>query len=443
MVKMPNLNALILTWLFLFIFPLCALCIEPGALNCTDQNTFCSASCDFKDVQAAADSAMASGLADTTIYIPACSPNPYTWSAGQKLLLQTDPSRAIRLIGSGKDTTVIKHFQIDVPESTNLNLVELGYLGCDGNQTVVSMLDYRLRPETLNTELYWHHFSVDGYTGGSTLTFEGWRGVVSNVEMTCHDRAAGQNAYGITVHGDGIYSDHSVDFGTRNAFFIEDSTFDSCSHTVSSFCDGFVVFRNNNVRNSDSHTDLHGPGYNYCYYNPDEKTAGGGMELYDNNFVQSQGNWVINARAGQGHIYTDNRFDSDTYKILLYWDSGSNTYGNNCGTDAGETCGRCYTIDCEGCCQAQEKTYIWENDGSVMEYVGGSADDCLIEGTTYFLREPTLAEDGFVYTKFTYPHPLAANGAGPNSDNSPDSGDDRSGTGCFVYACLWIMENER
>lgn len=27
------------------------------------------------------------------------------------------------------------------------------------------MLDYRLRPETLNSELYWHDFSIQGYTG--------------------------------------------------------------------------------------------------------------------------------------------------------------------------------------------------------------------------------------------------------------------------------------
>jgi hypothetical protein len=48
-----------------------SLAIEPSEVNCSDGDTFCAASCALSDVQAAADLAMASGLADTTIYIPA------------------------------------------------------------------------------------------------------------------------------------------------------------------------------------------------------------------------------------------------------------------------------------------------------------------------------------------------------------------------------------
>jgi hypothetical protein len=420
--------------------------IEPGEIDCSAINTFCASSCDLGDVQAAADDAMASGLADTTIYIPSCTPDPCSWPESEKLVLNTDVNKTIRLIGSGVETTRIVHFQIDVPGSGKLNLIELGHISCDGNEAVPSMLDYRLRPETLNTELFWHDFEVIGYIGNYTLHFEGWQGVVSNLAMTCQDNTDSQNPYGIAVHGDGVYSDHSLDFGTRNAFFIEDSSFENCSHSVSAFCDAFVVFRNNVVRNADSHTDLHGPGYNYCYYNPDENTAGGGMELYDNQFLESQGNWVINARAGQGHIYTNNRFDSEDYQIVLYWDNGAVTKGNNCGTGPGQTCDRCDTIDCEGCCQAQEKTYIWDNDGSVIEYTSGSAGDCLIEDTTYFLRAPTLAEDGFTFTRFTYPHPLAGSSDDTSDDITEDGagdvdGDGGSGTNgsssnCFINSLL-------
>lgn len=441
------LNTGLISILF-FISLKISFAVEHNGINCNDAHTFCAVSCALNDVQAAANNAMASELSDTTIYIPICESNPYVWGVGDKLVLNTNPSKVIRLLGSGQDSTRIVHFQIDVPSSTQLNLVEFGHIGCNGNQAVDAMLDYRLRPETLNTELYWHHFSVEGYTTGYTLTFEGWLGVVSHLDMTCRDNGTGQNAYGVTIHGDGVYSDHSVDFGSRNAFFIEDSTFDGCSHTVSSFCDGYVVFRNNTIRNADSHTDLHGPGYNYCFYNPDEKTAGGGMELYDNHFFQSQGNWVINARAGQGHIYTNNRFDDPNYKILLYWDSGSSINGHNCGTGDGQTCGRCDTIDCEGCCQAQEKTYIWDNDGTVSEYLGGGVDDCLIEDTTYYLREPSLALDGFEYTRFAYPHPLVTGTAlpDPGTNPNPDSGSNDSGStgdgvgssggGCFINAEL-------
>jgi hypothetical protein len=425
----------LLAMILLVCNPSASPAIEPGEIDCDAANTFCASSCDLSDVQAAADNAMASGLADTTIYVPSCASDPHRWPAGEKLVLHTDSAKVIRLIGSGQSTTRINHFQIDVPDSTKLNLVELGHISCDGNQAVPSMLDYRLRPETLNLELYWHDFSIQGYSGNYTLHFEGWQGVVSNLTMTCMDNSDGQNPYGIAAHGDGVYSDHSFDFGTRNAFFIEDSTFDSCSHSVSAFCDAYVVFRNNVIRNADSHTDLHGPGYNYCFYNPDENTAGGGMELYDNLFLQSQGNWIINARAGQGHIYTNNRFDSEDYRIVLYWDSGSVTHGSNCGTGPGQTCGRCDTIGCQGCCQAQEKTYIWDNDGSVVEYTSGSTGDCLIEGTTYFLREPTLALDGFTFTRFTYPHPLASIGGDPGSDGPDDTAKSSgSSSNCFLNA---------
>jgi hypothetical protein len=207
---MEKIRTIGLIGLFIFVYPLMGFAIEPGEINCDDANTFCAASCALSDIQTAADSAMASGSADTTIYIPACTPNAYTWTAGEKLVLKTDPSKVIRVIGSGRDTTRIIHFQIDVPSSTKLNLVEFGQIDCNGNQAVASMLDYRLRPETLNTELYWHDFSVEGYTSSYTLTFEGWLGVVSNVDMTCKDDPDHQNSYGITVHGDGVYSDHSI-----------------------------------------------------------------------------------------------------------------------------------------------------------------------------------------------------------------------------------------
>jgi hypothetical protein len=448
-----KLRTVLITMIYLACCPSASPAIEPGEIGCSALNTFCASSCNLDDVQAAADDAMASGLADTTIYIPSCSPDPCSWPEGEKLVLNTDVNKTIRLIGSGVESTRIVHFQIDVPGSGKLNLVELGHISCDGNEATPSMIDHRIRPETLNTELFWHDFKITGYTGNYTLHFEGWHGVVSNLDMTCRDIPyPTQNPYGIAVHGDGVYSDHSLDFGSRNAFFIEDSSFDSCSHSVSAFCDAFVVFRNNVVRNADSHTDLHGPGHNYCYYNPTEETAGGGMELYDNQFLESQGNWVINARAGQGHIYTNNWFDSDDYQIVVYWDNKAVENGNNCGTGPGQTCDRCYTLDCEGCCQAQEKTYIWDNDGSVVEYVSGSAGDCLIEDTTYFLRAPTLAEDGFTFTRFSHPHPLADGsdtGDDTGVDTVDDTGDDTgdvdggddsdtggSGSNCFINS-LW------
>ena len=126
-------------------------------------------------------------------------------------------------------------------------------------------------------------------------------------------------------------------------------------------------------------------------------------------FSRAQGNWTVNARAGQGHIVANNSFDDESYTILLYWDSQSTNFGNKCGTDPGETCARCYTLNCDyGCCQAQEKTYIWDNDGRVIECTPTGFDDCLVEDETYFLRPPSIAQDGFQWAPYAYPHPLAS-----------------------------------
>ncbi len=56
--------------------------------------------------------------------------------------------------------------------------------------------------------------------------------------------------------------------------------------------------------------------------------------------------------------------------------------------------------------------YSWSNiDCDNQSYgevkpQGSACSDCVREDITYFLREPTQVDDGFTYTKFTYPHPL-------------------------------------
>jgi hypothetical protein len=118
----------LLAVVFLVGIPLTSPAIEPGNIDCNATNTFCASTCELADVQAAADDAIASGLTDTTIYIPACAADPHSWPVGEKLVLQTDAAKSLRLIGSGQTTTRIVHFQIDVPDSTRLNLVELGHI---------------------------------------------------------------------------------------------------------------------------------------------------------------------------------------------------------------------------------------------------------------------------------------------------------------------------
>src|SRR4030043_1446642 len=78
----------------------------------------------------------------------------------------------------------------------------------------------------IGKEIYWHHLSILDYKTLYNLTLEGWHGVVSNVTIRAVPSSPGsQNPYGFTIHGDGQYSDHVPDLGTKNALFVEDSKF--------------------------------------------------------------------------------------------------------------------------------------------------------------------------------------------------------------------------
>ena len=53
-----------------------------------------------------------------------------------------------------------------------------------------------------------------------------------------------------------------------------------------------------------------------------------------------------------------------------------------------------------------KQTYIWDNSYSNCNFIWNSAGR--VENVDYFLRAPTLAQDGWTYTPYTYPHPLTS-----------------------------------
>ena len=388
-----------------------------------------AASCSAVDIQTAVNMVLGSGDADNTVNIPACN---IVWTVGEKVNVSTGLSKKIRLIGSGQSTTKIKYFQIGVPSDTLVShIVEWAHMTVwsDG-VTNLPPISARLRSDPPGQELYWHDITIDSYKTNYVLHLEGWRGVITRFTMIGVDIPSGQNNYGIGIHGDGVYSAHRNDLGTRNALFIEDSSFSYYSHTISLFCDAFAVFRHNTVNYADAYIDIHGPGYNFCKYGPtqpNDKHGGGGYEVYGNTFNNYQGSWLVSPRAGSAGIIVNNRVGipgNETFFVAVRADSGVCNNSVNCGSGAGQTCSRKYLIDSSnGCTQAKENWYIWNNTGAPSGeiYLYGEttcASQCVRADIDYFNRAPTLVADGFTWMPFTYPHPLTL---GDGGDTTPPS----------------------
>jgi hypothetical protein len=395
--------------------------INSADVNCSASNTFCAASCSLSDLQAAVDKALNSKLPDVIVYIPSKG-SPATWVEGTKLSINADSATKVHLIGSGVQTTDITNFQIDLPSNGVSNLVEVADFSAHGNgkNSSFGFMDYRLRPPALWDELYWHDLVISNYGANYTLHFEGWKGLISHLDLTCVDDPTSQNDYGIVVHGDGTYSEHKDEMGSNNpkgnVFYIEDSTISNCSHSVSLFCDAYVVFRHNTVSNADAYLDIHGPGYNYCYYSG-TSDAGGGYEVYDNDFYNYKASWHIAPRAGSAGIITGNRFHSGgTYGVALQaQETCQKSVG--CGDGPGETYKRVdSTSDGPGCLQMLENWWIWNNDCSeagcadLYLYEDSACGSPLRENIDYFRNAPKAGEPVQSWTPFTYPNPLRITG---------------------------------
>lgn len=401
-----------LMYVFIFILfcvPFNSWSIEPSDINCNDATTWCAASCGLADVQTAVDAALANSAFDVIVYIPAGN---CTWINGTKLDVATGTKKDIRVIGSGEGSTKIIHFRIHLPTDGASHIAELAHITMDGNGTSGAMMDMRMRASSPGRTLHWHDFTMKNYNANYNLHFEGWIGLIDHATMYGVNQA-GQSHYGITFHGDGQYSDHTGDLGTANAMFVEDSYFKNYGHSISLFCDAFVVFRYNTIDNADTYIDIHGPGYNSCYSgypgvsSPNDKHAGGGYEVYNNTFTNCEGAWNISPRAGSAGIITNNTVDSGTVVVLQAQETCTNSM--NCGTGEGKTINRIYNYgDGSGCLQMLENWWVWNNIGDRELYLYERADcaGSTKQGTHYWNRAPQAGDHVSSWSPYTYPHPL-------------------------------------
>ena len=227
--------------------------------------------------------------------------------------------------------------------------------------------------------------------------------------------------YGIHVIGidyefseqDPWWDETATDFWGQYGFrrwasivYIEDCHFEYFRHGTVSRGNGYYVSRFNLFDKpacgySAAACDLHGPAW----------PSGRGGEYYNNTFYGAEENnqpWypydsyyslAIAPRGGHNLVF-NNTFTCDTYSSFNCFITLTN--------DKYE--GREY--------QYLNYTYIWDNTFTGCSFLDNDDPAFIHENIEYFLREPTLEDDGFTYAPLAYPHWLVGEKEEEEEENS-------------------------
>lgn len=167
--------------------------------------------------------------------------------------------------------------------------------------------------------------------------------------------------------------------------YVEDCHLSRCRHATDGIQGSWNAIRFCKVDNP------YPPWGLICLHGSSDYYGGRGMEAYNNTLVgipstgwgESEG---VRLRGGAGFFYY-NSFTVSPQDLTAY------------GT---ELCDFDWSVDYPA--TNIHNTYVWNNT------VSGASLFIANQGTInvdYFLRAPTLVNDGFSYTPYTYPHPLA------------------------------------
>lgn len=172
--------------------------------------------------------------------------------------------------------------------------------------------------------------------------------------------------------------------------YVEDCYFDGVRHGVVAYALGRLVIRHctfdrMHIQYQSGYTDCHG-AYPDSY-------GGRCIEVYDNKFyftiddtVPWQGTDIPKAARmrGGGGVFCDNEVYDMDVAVEIDDDDGNSAHPEN------------YV----------HQFWIWNNTlGSGVTLIDNQNSHVKID-QDYFLRAPTLAQDGFTFQKYAYPHPL-------------------------------------
>jgi hypothetical protein len=284
-----------------------------------------------------------------------------------------------------------------------------GYDGiCIGNTPSISVRDFRI------DHCYFSDFGYDGIAIGGYYS----RGVVDHCEFwnimkgttfsnTIHI------GYGVGYDADysfnGWISDIRPKLGSYEdgVIYVEDSYFDGVRHGTVAFAKARIVTRHCIF---DRMHIMYQSGYTDCHGAYPDSYGGRYVEVYDNEFhfrVDDSVPWQdpdipkATMMRGGGGVFTNNKVYDINVAVEIADDEGNAAHPEN------------YV----------NQFWVWNNTlGSGVQLIDntnshvrdGTAytfDQCEANGWhCYYLRAPNMAQDGFVYQKYPYPHWLTLEG---------------------------------
>jgi len=423
-------------WLLLLVFSVFSILIPWGSVSNAAEITLSSVSA--TTLQNAVDDLKDAG--GGTLILPTCDVN-----LGSSVIKVPG---GIRIIGRGKNTTILRNGMF------NFNKDHYGTVG-DGlsrlsGMSIINPMDRKL-PELLFRRVAGARLD-NVYFEGRYSTFcnvvdVGYL-IVDNCEFNLF------TSYGFYVFGNNTYKENigSLDaaklLGTMNkgTTVVEDCMFSGYyDHLMDGRSGAHYMFRHNVIDYDSGAGPLEGHGPTTP--GQDVNVGTNCIEIYDVDIYQqdTSGSAGILIRSGVAAIHNV-AITNKAYGVALAVENSPYTYPRTTSD---------YPVY-----HQPHGVWIWNNTYQDIRFgdvdVVWDSGDCIQENRDYFLRAPSLQQDGFAYTPYPYPHPYresfpvpnfpeedslppSASSSTPTSDRSADanlndgsSSSGSSGGGCFI-----------
>lgn len=355
-----------------------------------------AASCALEDLQAAADAVEASGGGAL------CVPSGTCTHAGALKL-----SDGVSLYGAGEGETILVDADLRVEPAF------YGDLGLPFRIT-----GFRLEGASRLSVRGADGFRLDHLTmeasGSDTViaVSESRRGLLDHLTIT---GAGGEVCIAVSQGYDVTAADWVADvrtlLGSGEAIVVEDSLLQGCGKALHGSGHAQLVFRHNTVRGSEQ-GDVHlaGPGHG--------PPCGARLaEIHENLFEDRWGLWSSHSLQGGAALVYRNTFRDYDNGIGLHLDTQAqdfpaemrprdvwiweNTFPN-LGAGHADACPGDWQAGVAHC----NEVWVWD----ITDHPGLTSAAEIQLDRDYFLRPPTLADDGVDYAPLPYPHPFTTGG---------------------------------
>lgn len=374
-----------------------------------------------------------------TLYLPTCE---VTYSPAKNFHVPG----GVSIIGNGRTNTILRQavftFNKDAYGEVGTKISRLAHLAVKNNFTTAVGYNVIRQLQGMRVD----HVDFEGrFSTFLNITMpsnnENAYVVIDNCNFSLY------TSYGIYTVGNNTYYENNGSNACRNllgtatgsggVIFFEDNNFYGyADHLIDGRQGAHYVFRHNTVQYNQIYQKIpgpiegHGPGIGYS-----TELGTNCMEVYGNLITMIEGYSASSAilfRSGCGVVY-NNTIEYKQTGIALALESSPYPYYSNPPPSG---CAGVYPCVIG---QQPHDIWIWGNTFNNICKTWNPDRTCATPGNNvlvvwdsgywiqqnrdYFLRAPTLVNDGFTWTAFTYPHPLVSGGSNPVSNPLPPPSD--------------------